>query len=274
MQNKKKNMAHKKNRFDRFEVINNKKFYLINAIIILFVIVVLIASVILFYITVDDTDHKYKNDVETVSNNFNINVNKKNIGLYNFDNWNKDCEWNLIVINNQNEVPEDFGVKLGKYKGKEIDYRIINDLINMIDDAYKDNIKLWISSAYRDVKLQYKLFSEEVVSFEEEGYSNFEAQKLAEKNVARARRSEHQTGLAIDFNGVRNDFCDTKEYEWLIKNSFNYGFILRYPENKKEITGVNFEPWHFRYVGKSVAQEIKEKDICLEEYVEKIIENR
>ncbi len=269
MQYMKKNIAYKKN---RFQIANNKKFYLINAIIILFIIVVLIASVILFYITLDDTDHKYKSNVEVANNNF--NTSKKPSGLYNFDNWNKDCEWNLIVVNNQNEVPEDFGVKLGKYKGKEMDYRIINDLINMVDDAYRDNVKLWISSAYRDVKLQYKLFSEEVVSFEEEGYSNFEAQRLAEKNVARARRSEHQTGLAIDFNGVRNDFCDTEEYDWLIKNSFNYGFILRYPESKKEITGVNFEPWHFRYVGKGIAQEIKEKDICLEEYIQKIIENR
>lgn len=278
-----------------------KHFFIISALVF-----ALMAFIFLLYFVIDDSDHKnYALDepvfqssnevvnrddeqasqsssevVNNVVSNERESTSKSSISQvannvtskeYDFSNWNKYCDWNLIVINNQNELPQDFGVKLGKYREKELDYRIIDDLMNMMEDAYKDGVNLWISSGYRDLKLQAKLFGEEVANFKDLGYSNFEAERMAEKNVARSRRSEHNTGLAIDFNGVRDDFVNTKEYKWLVDNSINYGFILRYSQDKVKITGIKFEPWHFRYVGKEIAIKVKDSNLCLEEYISQIM---
>ena len=98
-----------------------------------------------------------------------------------------------------------------------------------------------------------------------------EAEKRAERVVARPKASEHNTGLAVDFNGVSNDFYKTKEYKWLMDNAQKYGFIERYQKKWKDYTGVIYEPWHFRYVGKENAPKIKDSGLCLEEYVEKFL---
>ena len=94
---------------------------------------------------------------------------------------------------------------------------------------------------------------------------------MAATVVARPGTSEHHTGLAIDFNGVKDDFYKTKEYSWLMSNAANYGFILRYPQNKTDVTNVIYEPWHFRYVGKVHAQKVVQSGLCLEEYIDSIM---
>ena len=98
--------------------------------------------------------------------------------------------------------------------------------------------------------------------------SQEEAERRAAKVVARPKTSEHNTGLAVDFNDVSDSFYQTKEYKWLVDNAYKYGFIERYQKKWKSKTGVIYEPWHFRYVGKEHAEKIKESGLCLESYVE------
>lgn len=100
------------------------------------------------------------------------------------------------------------------------------------------------------------------------GKSLEEAEILAVKWVNKSETSEHNLGLAVDFNNIKTDFENTKEFAWLIENAENYGFILRYRKEKEEITGVSYEPWHWRYVGQEHAKKINELDMCLEEYIE------
>ncbi|MBK5254061.1 MAG: M15 family metallopeptidase [Peptostreptococcaceae bacterium] len=97
-------------------------------------------------------------------------------------------------------------------------------------------------------------------------YSESEAETLAQTWVAVPGTSEHQLGLALDINAENDKCIRYSVYQWLAKNSYKYGFILRYPSNKAEITGINYEPWHYRYVGKEAAEKIHMQDICFEEY--------
>jgi D-alanyl-D-alanine carboxypeptidase len=104
------------------------------------------------------------------------------------------------------------------------------------------------------------------------GYSYEKACAITEETLAVPGASEHQAGLSVDIVTLRhqvlNDaFADTKAGKWLAEHAHEYGFILRYPKDKEEITGINYEPWHFRYVGKEAAEQIYELGCCLEEYV-------
>ena len=103
------------------------------------------------------------------------------------------------------------------------------------------------------------------------GLPKEEAFNLALKIISLPGHNEHNTGLAIDFNAAGEEFCNTKEYEWLLENCANYGFILRYPKEKELITGRAFEPAHFRYVGEEHAKTIKAQNLCLEEYISSLI---
>lgn len=188
--------------------------------------------------------------------------------VYDFSNWNKSCEREMIVINKDNSIPAEMQAKTKSCRGKEVAVEACEDLENMILEAKKAGINLWISSGYRDIDLQTRLFKRQVEAEKSKAViSTEEAEKRAARVVARPGTSEHNTGLAIDFNGVASDFYKTKEYKWLMDNAHNYGFIERYQKKWKDYTGVIYEPWHFRYVGKDSAQKIKESGLCLEEYV-------
>ncbi len=127
--------------------------------------------------------------------------------------------------------------------------------------ALKDNLKIIAMSSYRSYQYQVDLYNM---------YKNKDGVDIADRYSGRAGFSEHQTGLAVD---VYNDklsytnFEDTKEFEWMQKNAYKYGFILRFPKDKEKYTGYIYESWHYRYVGKNVAKEIKESGYCLEEYI-------
>ena len=174
----------------------------------------------------------------------------------------------MVVVNKDNLVPEGLSVQTKNCRGKEVAAECFDDLDRMISDAKKEGIKLWISSGYRDVNLQTKLFNRQVEREKSKAViSEAEAERRAAKVVARPKTSEHNTGLAIDFNGVEDNFYQTKEYKWLIDNAHKYGFIERYQKKWKDKTGVIYEPWHFRYVGKEYAGKIKDSGLCLESYV-------
>ncbi len=178
--------------------------------------------------------------------------------------------WKLILVNKDNYIPKDYKVKLLTLSnGKKVDARIYPKLQQMFDAARASGINLHVAEGYRSEEEQEDMMEEKIESFIEEGKSEGEAKKLARKWVALPGTSEHQLGIAVDINSQISTPSGPL-YSWLANNSYKYGFILRYPPNKVSITGVKYEPWHFRYVGKSAAAQIHRQGICLEEYVENL----
>lgn len=189
---------------------------------------------------------------------------------YGFD---KD-DWRLILVNKQHPVPEDYTVELETIKGNmQCDARIIADLIAMFQAADEEGVNLAVCSPYRDLSRQEWLFERKIKTYMKKGMSYMEAYSLASQIVMVPGASEHQLGLAIDINcdtytSLDEGFADTEAGKWLAEHCAEYGFILRYPLGKEDITGVEYEPWHFRYVGKEAATVIMEQGICLEEFIE------
>ena len=182
-------------------------------------------------------------------------------------------EWNLIVVNRWNEIPEDYSVELTKLSnGQKIDSRIYPALQEMFDAARAEGIYPIVREGYRTTEEQQEILDDKIQAYINEGYSKRRAEKTAKEWVALPGTSEHQLGIAVDINADKSKCTNEEVYEWLAENAYKYGFILRYPVGKQEITGTSYEPWHYRYVGIEAAQEIYELGICLEEYFEKLTE--
>lgn len=185
-----------------------------------------------------------------------------------------DGDWNLILVNSKNLLPSDFNIKTANIGNRAMDERIISITKQMIADAKADGVDLLICSSYRSVERQETLFSEQIQSFLNQGYNAEDARIEAAKWVAVPRTSEHHTGLALDivtptYQMLDFGFEKTDAFEWLYTHCTEYGFILRYPKDKTDITGIVYEPWHYRYVGVEAAKYIHENGLCLEEYLEK-----
>lgn len=184
-------------------------------------------------------------------------------------------DWNLTLVNKDNLMAKDYEPKLEEIQGLQgyyFDSRAIGQLNNMIEDGNKAGLSLWICSAYRSVERQRELYENKVNAYEREGFTHQKACEKAKKEVAYPGTSEHALGLAVDIVSKNYQILDdrqakTLEAQWLKENCYKYGFILRYPIDKGAITGIIFEPWHFRYVGIEAATEIMKKGICLEEYL-------
>lgn len=185
-------------------------------------------------------------------------------------------DWQLVLVNKQHPVPDDYTFTLGTIKGTmKCDVRIIDDLMDMMQAAKKDGIHLVVCSPYRDYNRQTVLFNRKVDHYMEKGYSYMDAYKFASMTVTVPGASEHQIGLALDivstsYSVLEIGFGDTKAGQWLREHCDEYGFILRYPKEKEYITGIQYEPWHFRYVGKEAAAIIMEREITLEEFLEEL----
>ncbi len=182
-------------------------------------------------------------------------------------------QWNLILVNQWNRIPDDYEPKV-KYldNGHAIDERAYSDLSDMLADCRDAGFEPVICSSYRTMEKQKELFSNKIDEYVSYGYSHEEAEKKAGELVAVPGTSEHQLGLALDIVDISNQTLDesqenTDVQKWLMNNSWKYGFILRYPTDKSKITGISYEPWHYRYVGKKAAKEIYDAQICLEEYL-------
>lgn len=182
-------------------------------------------------------------------------------------------EWNLILVNRWNPVPEDYELTLKKLNNNQsVDERCYPDLQDMIDACRAAGLTPVICSSYRTQEKQEELFEAKVKKWLAKGYDREEAEREASNLVAIPGTSEHQVGLAVDIVDINNQNLneaqeDTAVQKWLMEHSWEYGFILRYPSDKSELTGISYEPWHYRYVGKDVAREIYEQGICLEEYL-------
>lgn len=183
-------------------------------------------------------------------------------------------DWHLILVNPWNYLPKDYEISLKTLdNGYQVDERCAADLSNMLKDCQDEGFCPVICSAYRTGEKQERLFSNKVKRLMSQGYSEEDARVEAAKVVAVPGTSEHQLGLAVDIVDASNQMLDesqehTKVQKWLMENSWRYGFILRYPNGKSEITGIIYEPWHYRYVGREAAKEIYEQEVCLEEYLE------
>ncbi len=181
--------------------------------------------------------------------------------------------WMLTLVNEKNPLTEGYLPKLEKLKnGLEFDERAIDYLNEMLADARLQGLSPVVCSAHRSVEYQQKLFDNQVKKQMANGLSAQQARVEAKKVVAYPGTSEHNLGLAVDIVSLDYQILDekqetTSEIEWLVEHCSEYGFILRYPKDKTEITGVIYEPWHFRYVGKQAAKEIMGNALCLEEYL-------
>ena len=183
----------------------------------------------------------------------------------------------LLLVNPWTPLPEDFlpGELVPVQNDQAVDARAYPDLQDMLQDMSQAGLSPLICSSYRSQERQQELYDNKVQRVMAEGASREAAQAEAARWVARPGTSEHQTGLAVDIVSLSNQMLDetqesTPEFQWLAENAWKYGFILRYPNDKSEKTGIAYEPWHFRFVGKEAAEEMHDLGLCLEEYLESL----
>ncbi|MDR3178980.1 MAG: M15 family metallopeptidase [Oscillospiraceae bacterium] len=238
---------------------------------------------------IEENQQKQKNNEEKNKNDNNSNSQKqKNSNDYssnkqqNFHNEevNKgDENWAHIMVNKSNPLPKNYSsnVKTIKILGKDVDTRIVDPLMSLINHAKNQGINIGLSSAFRSNKYQEGLFNMRKKEYLQNGKNEQEAYELTSKYTAPPGTSEHETGLAIDFASISNSsanlneaFANTVEGKFLQKYAFEHGFILRYPEGKESTTGFCYEPWHYRYVGEKLAKEFYDSGLkTLEEFFEK-----
>ena len=182
-------------------------------------------------------------------------------------------KWELLLVNAWNPLPEDFQVELVSLKnGMQVDKRIYEDLNAMLTDCRAAGLKPMICSPYRTQATQTRLHNNKIARLRAAGYSKAAAVKEASRWVAVPGTSEHQTGMALDLVSADYQLLnkkqeETPEQKWLMEHCWEYGFILRYPQEKAELTGIGYEPWHYRYVGKEAAAAMGASGQCLEEYL-------
>ena len=185
-----------------------------------------------------------------------------------------DDDWCLALVNETNPLDTSYVPQLVDIASERlVDVRIEADARKMFEDAAAAGMSMYIVSAYRSYDSQRQVFNDTMSSWIAQGYTPMDAYDETKKSVAVPGISEHATGLALDitsstYTGLDDAQAQTAESQWLAANAWKYGFILRYPTDKADVTGIIFEPWHYRYVGKEAAKEITERGITLEEYLE------
>ncbi len=252
----------------------------------------IIFAVLLFFIMIgqmkayDNKKEHKENDMQQVNENDSITAEEsistehteENMKISN-DNGMKTCYVDnvnvLILVNKENKLPTDYNVALHELQnGGSVAEVMYEDLKAMWNDGEEKNpgFSYQVCSAYRSAEKQQRLVEEEKEGYLNKGMSETEAAEAALLLVAPSGYSEHETGLAVDIVSDSNWVLDdeqekTPENQWLQEHCYEYGFILRYPRGKEDITGYSYEPWHFRYVGRAAAKEIHDSGICLEEYL-------
>ena len=247
--------------------LNKKKVFMVIAIPILIIMFINNKKGKNIEVSGKGTDIK-ESQSTTETNNINMPTQTTNTSTNSTQTTNK-----VEIANYDNLLPEDFEVELANIDNskdpKQFDARAVKYLKDMINAMKKDgNTKIWCQSTFRSVKRQKELYDASVQKYLKQGKTQEEADKLTLEYINKPGGSDHNLGLAVDFNYVDNSFAKTSEYKWLLKNAENYGFILRYPEDKEDKTKIAYESWHWRYVGEENAKRMNELNMCLEEYVE------
>lgn len=180
----------------------------------------------------------------------------------------------LTLVDREHPVEDDYNVEftlLGD--GQMVDSRCVDDLEAMLEACRRAGGKPVVAASFRTWGAQERAWEEALDAMVRGGLSCEQAEQRLERQTELPGYSEHQLGLAVDIEEQDSEpekaqQADTATLRWLQENSWRYGFILRYPENKTEITGKDYRPWHYRYVGREAAQQIHELDLSLEEYIE------
>ena len=185
-------------------------------------------------------------------------------------------DWRLMLVNADHLLPEGYTFEKAIIEDNfTFDARAAQALTEMLEAGRAAGYSLRIVSTYRTVERSDYLYTSKVSEYQALGYSEEDAAVEAARWVAPPRQSEHNAGLAIDvvsrdydqvYGDLMHEFEDFPAFTWLSEHCAEFGFILRYPEDKQEITGITYEPWHYRYVGVEHAQKMQELDLCLEEY--------
>lgn len=181
-------------------------------------------------------------------------------------------DWTLLLVNRDYILPDNYEVKLAPAvnsdpDGAKLDYRVAPHYNEMYLAAEKDGIELTPISGYRSFTRQRNNFERKINKYLDQGYSKAEATKMAATIILPPGTSEHNAGLAMDICSLEQSFDKTAEFRWLNEHAADYGFILRYTEEKQDVTKIIYEPWHWRYVGVENAKAIKASGKCLEEYL-------
>lgn len=181
----------------------------------------------------------------------------------------------ILLVNKDHPLPESYQPELERIRayGADVDKSIYDPLCQMLEDGEKEGLSFWIASSYRSTERQRELLDEDIETLVRQGYSYSEAYEEVVKETMPVGCSEHATGLAVDIVSKNYQILDEKqgrtdEIIWLQNHCSQYGFILRYPKDKEDITKVSYESWHFRYVGVEAAEEIMGRGITLEEYLD------
>ena len=183
-------------------------------------------------------------------------------------------EYYLLLANAENPLPQDWSIQTEEVQnGYEMDKRAAPAMREMIQAAKEDGVELMLCSAYRSIEKQQQLFDRSQQAYMAQGMSEEEAYAKTATETAIPGTSEHQTGLAADivtptYQMLDAGFADTPAGQWLSEQATEYGFVLRYPQDKQEVTGIIYESWHYRFVGKTHAKLMKESGLCLEEYLQ------
>lgn len=187
-------------------------------------------------------------------------------------------DWRMVLVNPNVKLPDDYTVETetaDAATGKELQTEAAEAYRQMAKAAEADGVSLMLCSGYRSVEYQQGLFDKKVEQCLSEGLSQEDAEIKAATIVAAPGHSEHNTGLAADIVTPDHQMLDTAfeqtpAFAWLSQHAAEYGFILRYPRDKTAITGIIYEPWHYRYVGVDNAAAILQSGGCLEEYLAKL----
>ncbi len=184
-------------------------------------------------------------------------------------------DWMLVLVKHDNPLPDEYEppILASLPNGLQFDARAKEHLNAMLSDARAQGLFPVVCSAYRSIEYQKELFENQVQKQMSKGLDRQQAEIEARKIVAYPGASEHHLGLAVDIVALDYQHFDesqanTAEVKWLTQHCSEYGFILRYPKDKTDITGIVYEPWHFRYVGTDAAKAIMQSGYCLEEYLE------
>lgn len=184
------------------------------------------------------------------------------------------ADWKLLLVNRDNPLPANCSVQTAELpSGLQVDERCYPDLQDMMDACREAGLSPVICSAYRTQEFQEQLYQSQIERQLALGYSQKRAEIEVGNQVAVPGTSEHQLGLAVDIVDISYQLLDDSQEDtavqrWLMEHSWEYGFILRYPDGKSDITGITYEPWHYRYVGRENAEQIYRAGVCLEEYLD------
>ena len=237
---------------------NPRKLVMLLTILIIITIVLLVVNI--FTPKQDAKMVVSEKNNEELQNNTNT-VDNKTISI--------NLDWKLTLANEDNPLEENFEPPLSNIdEYRQFDSRAISYLTQMMQKMREDKIEnIWVQSAYRSIQSQKEVFDKKVNTYIQEGKTKKQAEELTKELINLPGCSDHNLALAVDFNYVNREFEELAGFKWLKDNAEEYGFILRYPKDKEEITKIEYEPWHWRYVGKENAKIMNERNMCLEEYV-------